>query len=336
MAASTPIGSNNIWNPGTPSTPPAGNYGGFSNNGPYGNVQAQVLPAGNQLAQQYSSPENQTRLNALPSVQNNSILSALMKYKQATNPDIAGFNKDLKGNLLQQGFTNVLFQTKQQDLANTLQNTLQNSDINRAEAARFAQYGNELNQAAQQHFVAQSQQANTQYDTNLRQLYSDATANGAITTQGVRANRTGLAQQLYEAVREAGASKAEAQARGNYYLNNAAIENMRANQSDQSAETTFKNNIAQLAASHGLDLEKLIDAANSTDASRAAAAQSVVDQLNGLAQENPALLQMFGLQPGQGMNYLTGLAQQYGIGPFSQATPTQTFNPNAQQRVRRF
>lgn len=132
------------------------------------------------------------------------------------------------------------------------------------------------------------------FDTGLRSLYSDATARGAITTQGTRDNRTDLYKQLQLSLRDVRGQQGQAGLNKEKSLTDATnaqaqldMQAKRLGIEGQDLQRQLNAGLAQLGASGKIDALDLMDALNSNDVTRRKSAMDIYQQIIGAAQQNP-------------------------------------------------
>jgi hypothetical protein len=296
----------NPWPGGT--AVPSGTFYGPGNAPP--EAQAQILPPGNQLQNDFYSPQNQARLAAMPGYQaqqkamansqwNNQLLGQWINWQQQSSPEIASLNAQHAGQQLEGSLTGQMNQQQQTDLRQRTSLLLQQAGLAGKEAANDKNYANTQIGNVNHQFRVSSGAARQGYSDNLNALYSDATARGAVSTAGTRQGRGSLQAQLNNNLKQAGVTRDYDLARWNRTLQNADVMAQKAGLDRDTYMQQMNSGLAQLGLQGQIDQTQLMEAMTGTDAKKAAAAQAIVNNAMQLAAQNPDFFQQFsGMMPG--------------------------------------
>lgn len=230
--------------------------------------------------------------------QQTTALNGLIQQQLQSDPTMAGADqaKALLG--LTGGLQNQQFDLQRQQLQADTKNSLDKLQLQGTQAADSRKRAVQSIDAVNRAYGVDIAGAHTQFDSNLQGLYSTATANGAVTTGGTKDQRSTFQQQLVEGIGGAGASRDLSLARYNSMLDNANAQSKQVGLDSQTYMNSLNFGLQNIGLSQNINAVDLMDKANSTDATKAAAAQSVIQNLISLAQQNPQLLQQYIQQSG--------------------------------------
>lgn len=221
----------------------------------------------------------------------NTLLNQFVQSQVALSPEIASLraNDALRG--IGGALTDQGFDLQEQQLRASTQQSLKELGIRGQGVAQDKAYAQQAKGFADRQYKLTDQEANASFSSNLRGLYSDATARGAVSTQGTRDHRGDLQKQLWNTMVGAGLSKDRDYASANKAMQAADLQ---AKQIGLDRETYMQGlsfGLSKLGLDRQMSTLDLVEAANSSDAKKAAAAQQIIQQFQSLAQQNPDLLQ---------------------------------------------
>lgn len=253
-----------------------------------------------------------TNANAQSQVQDQGpLLQQMIRQQTASDPTIAGLKQSnallgIQGNLQNQNFD-----AQRQQLQADTQNNLSKLGIQLKNTQTDKAYGSTLVDAAHKEYGVGVAAANTSFNSNLQQLYSDATSRGAITTGGTKDTRSNLQQQLVEGVAGAGVTQEREVARGTHMMQTADQQAQSLGLDRQGYVNSLNFGLQSIGLNQSISAVDLMDKANSTNAQQAAAAQAIIQNLTNLAQQNPDLVKNWAASQPNTSSSVTGGSKRY-------------------------
>lgn len=245
------------------------------------------------MQQMGAVPYQANPMNYINSVYGRSAIGSLAQQQMASDPRFPLYDaqKSLFG--AQNENAQMGYDLKGQMLRSGLQNDLAKLDLRGQTANNDRQYGQNLFNLANREYGVAAASLKTGFNKDLQNLYSDATSRGAITTGGTRDSRQTLNEQLMEGTMGANVTRDREQARANRMMQDADVQAKALGVDRTALMQGLDFGLQQLGLDRTMSTIDLLEKSTSADASKAAAAQSIIQQLMGMAQQNPGLMQQW-------------------------------------------
>lgn len=220
----------------------------------------------------------------------------LINWGLATDPGLKAFDQQNSLLQLQGGLANIGYDQKVSALQQDTQNALAQLGLAKQGNAQDRAYAQKQLGFANRQYDISAQGANNQFSQGLEDLYSDATARGAVSTAGTQRHRGDLQKQLMNSMLGFGLTKDRDVAAANKAIATADLQAQQYGLKGQDYVNQLNQGLAQIGLDRQTDALKLVEAANSNDAQKAASAQAIIQNMLQLANLNPDLLKQIGAE----------------------------------------
>lgn len=252
---------------------------------------------------------------------NGRALQYLIQQSLSSDPGLAALDSTRAILGLQGGLQGQMTDLQRQQLRANTDISLQKLGLQSRGIEDDKAYAKQLKGFADQQYNIETGSAKSQYNDNLASLYSDATARGAVTTGGTRRHQSKLGEDLFFQMSGSNLTKDRSYAQSDRMLKQADLAAQNVGLDRQGYLNALNFGLQQIGLSSSMDALDLMERANSTDAEKAAAAQGIINNFVGLAQQNPDLLQQIAAGQGlkgvdRGSNSNMQVPQDWGIGKY--------------------